>query len=216
MPEGVHLEEETDALWRTVLLLSSPFNSTPLSIPPPPLHCHPSSPDPISPTFSLLLPPLLSRCPSLSLTGMSFKTTSWGLLTTDTTIQLDVPLDQLTTPYDATSGDADAAATGAIQQQQAGGGESKSESLVESVGWDKITELEAAVNNEIRKRRIVSAQTQARDVALARANLRAGSKELPAHLTELRLVEIDGIDLIACCGTHVANLGELQMVKVRG
>lgn len=147
---------------------------------------------------------------------MSFKTTSWGLLTTDTTIQLDVPLDQLTTPYDATSGDADAAAAGAIQQQQAGGGESKSESLVESVGWDKITELEAAVNNEIRKRRIVSAQTQARDVALARANLRAGSKELPAHLTELRLVEIDGIDLIACCGTHVANLGELQMVKVRG
>mmetsp|Transcript_14116 Transcript_14116/g.16408 ORF Transcript_14116/g.16408 Transcript_14116/m.16408 type:complete len:616 (+) Transcript_14116:13-1860(+) len=41
------------------------------------------------------------------------------------------------------------------------------------------------------------------------------SRLLPDGLTgkKIRLVEIDGIDLNTCCGTHVTNLSQLQMIK---
>ena len=46
--------------------------------------------------------------------------------------------------------------------------------------------------------------------------LRGCSTSLPEGLTHLRLVEIVGVDLNACGGTHVRCLGELQMVKFTG
>jgi alanyl-tRNA synthetase len=39
-------------------------------------------------------------------------------------------------------------------------------------------------------------------------------KKLPDGVAEVRLVEIDGFDVIGCCGTHVRRTGELGAIKV--
>ncbi|MEJ2721751.1 MAG: alanyl-tRNA editing protein [bacterium] len=39
-------------------------------------------------------------------------------------------------------------------------------------------------------------------------------KSPPDGVTEVRLVEIDGFDVNACCGTHVRRTGELGMIKI--
>ncbi|MFQ5510727.1 MAG: alanyl-tRNA editing protein [Candidatus Krumholzibacteriia bacterium] len=39
-------------------------------------------------------------------------------------------------------------------------------------------------------------------------------KPLPDGVAEIRLVEIDGFDVIGCCGTHVRRVGELGLIKV--
>lgn len=39
-------------------------------------------------------------------------------------------------------------------------------------------------------------------------------KKLPVGVAEVRLVEIDGFDVIGCCGTHVRRTGELGAIKV--
>ncbi|MNR60214.1 alanyl-tRNA synthetase [compost metagenome] len=37
----------------------------------------------------------------------------------------------------------------------------------------------------------------------------------PLHLPEIRLIEIDGVDLQPCGGTHVARTGEIGRVLVK-
>lgn len=39
-------------------------------------------------------------------------------------------------------------------------------------------------------------------------------KKLPDGVEKVRLVEIDGFDVIGCCGTHVRRTGELGVIKV--
>lgn len=39
-------------------------------------------------------------------------------------------------------------------------------------------------------------------------------KKLPDGIEKVRLVEIDGFDVIGCCGTHVRRTGELGLIKV--
>jgi alanyl-tRNA synthetase len=39
-------------------------------------------------------------------------------------------------------------------------------------------------------------------------------RSLPDGVTEARLVEVEGFDLIPCCGTHVRSTGELGLIKI--
>ncbi|MEE9270521.1 MAG: alanyl-tRNA editing protein [Candidatus Krumholzibacteria bacterium] len=39
-------------------------------------------------------------------------------------------------------------------------------------------------------------------------------KSLPEGVNEVRLVEVDGFDVIGCCGTHVRSTGELGVLKI--
>jgi misacylated tRNA(Ala) deacylase len=77
-----------------------------------------------------------------------------------------------------------------------------------------VRELEDAVNAEIRANRAV----RSRVVSLAEyQQLDVRSRGLPAgYVGDVRLVEIDGLDVNTCGGTHVAWLGELQMVHLIG
>ena len=53
------------------------------------------------------------------------------------------------------------------------------------------------------------------DAALAAMDLRS-KKELDELEGAVRVVEIEGADLCACCGTHVAATGQLGLVKITG
>ena len=79
---------------------------------------------------------------------------------------------------------------------------------------DQLRQLEDAVNLEVR----TDAPVRARVVDRATyATLEVRSRGLPAgHSGPVRLVEIEGLDLNTCGGTHVARLGELQLVHLLG
>ncbi len=78
-----------------------------------------------------------------------------------------------------------------------------------------LTEAEEDVNRAIARNLAVSVRVVSREQA--QALLAAGSlRKLPARAGDMRLVEIPGIDLNACGGTHVAALGEIGSVLLRG
>ncbi len=77
-----------------------------------------------------------------------------------------------------------------------------------------LAALEAAVNEAIREARGLRVHTVTREEA---ARMPVRSRRLPEGLEgPLRLVEIEGLDLNTCGGTHVANTAELQAVKLLG
>lgn len=45
---------------------------------------------------------------------------------------------------------------------------------------------------------------------------RANLDLLPKHITDLRVIEIEGIDACPCGGTHVRNLGEIGQIRILG
>ena len=74
--------------------------------------------------------------------------------------------------------------------------------------------LEEAIAGEIRAAWPVHAR---RVTAEECASLPVRSRGLPdGHRGEIRLVEIDGLDLNTCGGTHVRSTAELEMVKLVG
>ena len=74
--------------------------------------------------------------------------------------------------------------------------------------------LEARVNELIRQARPVRVRVVAREDLAA---LKVRSRRLPEGLTgPIRLIEIEGVDLNTCGGTHVANTAQVQMVKFLG
>jgi Ser-tRNA(Ala) deacylase AlaX len=78
----------------------------------------------------------------------------------------------------------------------------------------RLGELEAAVNEAIREARPVRLLLATREEA---ARLPVRSRRLPEGLEgPLRLVEIEGLDLNTCGGTHVTNTCELQAIKLLG
>jgi alanyl-tRNA synthetase len=86
---------------------------------------------------------------------------------------------------------------------------------LEGSGFDAgvVRRAEQLANDTIVKNLPVAVRTmpvdQARD--LAGAELR---RAIPEGVTEARLVEVEGFDVIPCCGTHVAATGELGVAKV--
>jgi len=81
----------------------------------------------------------------------------------------------------------------------------------------RVAEIERRVNEELGKGRSVNVQILPRDVAFAIPDLiRTKINLLPEGITEIRTVEIAGLDLQADGGTHVANTREVGGIKVVG
>ncbi len=53
-----------------------------------------------------------------------------------------------------------------------------------------------------------------RTVPLSELEEGALRRSLPPGVSEVRLVEIQGFDVVACCGTHVKRVGEIGAIKV--
>ncbi len=80
---------------------------------------------------------------------------------------------------------------------------------------DTIGEIEQKINAEVAQARGVSAQVLPRDEAFQIPDLiRTKVNLLPEHITEIRTVEINGLDLQADGGTHVANTQEVGTIRI--
>jgi len=78
----------------------------------------------------------------------------------------------------------------------------------------ELRDLEDRVNAEIRGNRSVTHRVVSLEEYAA---LDVRSRGLPAgYVGDVRLVEIAGLDINTCGGTHVARLGELQLVHLTG
>jgi len=87
----------------------------------------------------------------------------------------------------------------------------------ENFSADLVHDIEEKVNNEIQKGRAVHARVLPRGEAEKIPDLiRTKINLLPDSLQEIRVVEIDGLDLQADGGTHVANTKEIGTFKIVG
>ena len=78
----------------------------------------------------------------------------------------------------------------------------------------RLAELEEAIAQEVRAARPVSAR---RVPPAALAGLAVRSRGLPpGHAGDVRLVEIEGLDLNTCGGTHLDSTAEIECVKLLG
>ncbi|XP_060111856.1 alanyl-tRNA editing protein Aarsd1 [Heteronotia binoei] len=83
-----------------------------------------------------------------------------------------------------------------------------------SVTADQVAALEETVNNKIRARIPVVVHHLAEGEAEGDG---VRSRGLPDdHTGPVRIVSIEGVDANMCCGTHVSNLSDLQVIKLLG
>jgi alanyl-tRNA synthetase len=86
---------------------------------------------------------------------------------------------------------------------------------VESLRTDQLLHMEELANLAIAENAAVSVKTI--DAEEAKALLAAGAlRKLPEREGTIRLVEMPGIDLNACGGTHVQALGQIGGLLLRG
>ena len=84
-----------------------------------------------------------------------------------------------------------------------------------SLTKDLVSIIEDAVNHEISSSRPVSWRSIPREEAFQIPDLiRTKINLLPKHITEVRVVEIEGLDLQADGGTHVRNTSEVGKVEI--
>jgi misacylated tRNA(Ala) deacylase len=87
----------------------------------------------------------------------------------------------------------------------------------ERMSGDLVAGIEARVNDELGARRDVRVNVLPRDEAFAIPDLiRTKINLLPEGITEIRTIEIVGLDLQADGGTHVANTSEVGGIRVTG
>jgi alanyl-tRNA synthetase len=85
---------------------------------------------------------------------------------------------------------------------------------VAAITPDQLAELEEAVAAEIRAARPVTARRVSPETF---ATLPVRTRGLPdGHTGDIRLVEIAGIDLNTCAGTHVGSTAEIEALKLLG
>lgn len=85
----------------------------------------------------------------------------------------------------------------------------------ESLRQDLITEIEAAINAEVENARPLSVRILPREEAFQIPDLiRTKINLLPEGITEVRVVEIEGLDLQADGGTHVHNTSEVGKIAI--
>jgi misacylated tRNA(Ala) deacylase len=85
----------------------------------------------------------------------------------------------------------------------------------ETMRGELVREIEAAVNSEVRQGRGIRVKILPREEAFQIPDLiRTRINLLPQGITQVRTVEIVGLDLQADGGTHVANTSEIGRVKV--
>jgi misacylated tRNA(Ala) deacylase len=97
-------------------------------------------------------------------------------------------------------------------------GEARMDFNLPEVPPDFKATVEAACNVEVEADRRIDVQVLPRDEAFAIPDIiRTATNLVPAHLTEVRIVDIVGLDTQADGGTHVAStrqIGRIQVVKV--
>lgn len=82
---------------------------------------------------------------------------------------------------------------------------------------DDLADLESVVNGYVDDARRVHWYVLDRETAEARLDAeRTRLDLLPDSITEVRIVEVDGIDRTACAGTHVRNTEAVGTVRVTG
>jgi misacylated tRNA(Ala) deacylase len=87
----------------------------------------------------------------------------------------------------------------------------------ERMNGDLVDEIEAKVNDELRRGRDIRVNVLPRDEAFAIPDLiRTKINLLPPGIPEVRTIEIVGLDLQADGGTHVANTREVGGIRVTG
>jgi misacylated tRNA(Ala) deacylase len=87
----------------------------------------------------------------------------------------------------------------------------------ESMSGDLVDAVEATVNRELAAERDVKVDVLPRERAFAIPDLiRTKINLLPEGITEIRTIEIVGLDLQADGGTHVANTREVGQIRVTG
>ncbi len=85
----------------------------------------------------------------------------------------------------------------------------------ETMRQELVTEIEAAINAEVKKGRPLSVRILPREEAFQIPDLiRTKINLLPEGITEVRVVEIVGLDLQADGGTHVANTAEVGRLTI--
>jgi misacylated tRNA(Ala) deacylase len=87
----------------------------------------------------------------------------------------------------------------------------------ESLTGDLVAGIEARVNEEVQSARPIHVRVLPRDEAFAIPDLiRTRVNLLPEGIREVRVIEIEGLDLQADGGTHVANTSEVGPIRVAG
>lgn len=78
-----------------------------------------------------------------------------------------------------------------------------------------VTEIEQRINEEVAAARDVNIQILPREEAFQIPDLiRTKINLLPEGITEVRTVELVGLDLQACGGTHLHNTSEIGLIRV--
>ena len=88
---------------------------------------------------------------------------------------------------------------------------------LESMSAQFSAEVEAKINQEVAAARPVRTRILPREEAFQIPDLiRTKINLLPEGIQEVRVVEVEGLDLQADGGTHVANTGEVGRIRVTG
>jgi misacylated tRNA(Ala) deacylase len=78
-----------------------------------------------------------------------------------------------------------------------------------------VEEIEEKINTEVAAARSISVRVLPREEAFQIPDLiRTKISLLPQHIKQVRVVEIEGLDLQADGGTHVANTGEVGHLRI--
>lgn len=86
---------------------------------------------------------------------------------------------------------------------------------LESMSADFAREVERAINEEVSTERPVHAAVHPREEALTIPDLiRTKVNLIPESVTEIRTIDIEGLDLQADGGIHVANTREVGTIRV--
>ena len=87
----------------------------------------------------------------------------------------------------------------------------------ESMSGDLVDSIEATVNTELAKARPIHVKVLPRAEAFAIPDLiRTKVNLLPEGIEEIRIIDIEGLDLQADGGTHVHNTSEVGRIRVTG
>jgi misacylated tRNA(Ala) deacylase len=86
---------------------------------------------------------------------------------------------------------------------------------LEEISPERVKEIENECNKAIRDARPISVRFLPREEAMKHPDLiRTKINLLPPDIAEVRVVEIEGLDVQADGGTHVANTKEIQGIRV--
>ena len=78
-----------------------------------------------------------------------------------------------------------------------------------------LQEIEKAANSIVQERRPVTAKImQRKEAETFVKQFHESLKTLPSQVQEVRIIEITGLHACACGGTHVKDIGEIDLVKV--